>query len=300
MKIDDLMDAIGKINLCYVKEAEDRSDYEESAEGNGNVRKTVRWRHRSLWLSAVACLCILVLGGTYGLWLQKGGSDTASSGAVMESAADDRMDGGMSDVTGAGAENGKESVADDEMDGGMSDVTGAVEEAAEENAAGAVEDIRINEITEVSGMDICMAEPASIKEMTLEEAEDYYGLRLLPEVLPEGVSLSEDGALHIAYAEDGSVMDDNNRLIFRDAEGEMRLQIQARTTESDSITEFVEDDLETSTIAGTSLTIGHGSWQEEQSYYLAIYREGAVTVTVQGYGIGQEDLLAVLRSLLAE
>lgn len=276
MKIDDLMDAIGKINLCYVKEAEDRNDYEESAEGNGNVRKTVRWRHRSLWLSAAACLCILVLGGTYGIWLQKGGSDTASSGAVMESAADDRMDGGTSDVTGAG------------------------EEAVEENAAGAVEDIRINEITEVSGMEICMAEPASIKEMTLEEAEDYYGLRLLPEVLPEGVSLSEDGALHIAYAEDGSVMDDNNRLIFRDAEGEMRLQIQARTTESDSITEFVEDDLETSTIAGTSLTIGHGSWQEEQSYYLAIYREGAVTVTVQGYGIGQEDLLAVLRSLLAE
>lgn len=298
MKTDDLLDAIGKMNPRYVREAEDKSDYEDAAaSGPGTLagdahekkKKQRRMKRRSLWLSAAACLCLLAAGGIYGL-RQQGSSASADSAAGMEAALETDSGDDM-DNAARMAQESADAVAES-----------AEEERADASAESAEEEdiICINEITEVSGMVICMVEPASEQRMTLEEAEEYYGVRLMPEVLPEGIFCQEEDAFVIRYTEDGSVMDDNNQLIFQDAGGEIRLKIQARTTESDEITMFADEDLETSVIAGTPLTIGRSSWGEEESYYLAIYEKGDVTVTVQSYGIGEEELLAVLRSLLAE
>jgi hypothetical protein len=306
MKTDDLLDAIGKIDSRFVKEAEAPSDYEEIKEHKKPLR--LQWK---IWLSAAACFGLLVIGVTYGsLRLQRADESSASSADAAAGSASNTVKFGS---TGNGDDTSKDggSIAKEENDGNQdktadSGSTAAGQVAAEDAEQEAAEDTRnedevcINEINQLNGMEICMAEPENVTEMSLAEAEAYYGLRLMPKVLPEGISYDDTSVLSVSYTEDGSVMDDNNTLRFRDASGEERLTIQARTTESGNITEFADDNLKASVIAGTTLTIGHDMWQKDTDFYIAIYQKGEVTVTVQGTGITEDEMLAVLHSLLVQ
>lgn len=289
MRLDDLVDAIGKIDLRFVKEAEDASDYgnEEKEQTSKKLFKFVR---RNRILTAAACLAIILVGGSSAFLLTfRCGSSQKSSdmtGAVEEA------------KNGAYEENAAENNAADAStaDGGV-DTGGQTDGIAETDEALA-EEIHINEIDQVIGTAICMAEPSEIKELTVEEAEAYYGVRLMPQTIPEGLSYDDTLPIQVGYTSDGTVMDDNNTLRFLDGEETARLKISARTTNSGTITEFASDSLETSVIGDTTLTIGYDA--SGDGYYLAIYEKAGTTVTVEGTGIGEDEMLAVLRALLVE
>ena len=284
MRLDDLMDAIGKIDLRFVKEAEDASDYGSEENKKNSNRKLFQFVRKNRILTAAACLAIVLVGGSaaFLLTFRCGSSSQKSAdmtGAVEETKNDDYEENA--------AEN---NAADaDAADGGVD--TAETEEAL-------AEEIHINEIDEVIGTAICMAEPSEIKELTVEEAEAYYGVRLMPQAIPEGLSYDDTQTIQAGYTSDGTVMDDNNTLRFLDGDETARLKISARTTNSGSITEFASDTLEKSVIGDTTLTIGYDA--SGSGYYLAIYEKAGTIVTIEGTGISQDEMLAVLRSLLAE
>lgn len=295
MRLDDLMDAIGKIDLRFVKEAEDASDYGMEEDRRNPGKKLFSFVRRNRILTTAACLAMILVGGSAAFLLTfRCGSSAPKDGSAAQYA------------TGA-AEDTKGDIYEESAADNAAKDNGAADSAAKDDSAdtggqiesdmAAAEEIHINAINEVVSMEICMAQPDTVKEMTIEEAEEYYGLRIMPETLPEGVTC-EENPLRVGYTKDGTVMDDNNSLNFLDADGTLRLSISARTTESGLITDFASDDLETSVIGNTTLLIGYDS--SGDGYYLVRYEKENVIVTVQGYGIGQEELLEVLRSLLAE
>ncbi len=292
MRLDDLMDAIGKIDLRFVKEAEDASDYGTEENKKTSNRKLFKFVRKNRILTAAACLAIILVGGSSAFLL------TFRCGSSQKSAD---MTGAVEEAkNGAYEENAAEnnaadaSTADGGVDtGGQTDTDGVTD--TDEALA---EEIHINEIDQVIGTAICMAEPSEIKELTVEEAEDYYGVRLMPQTIPQGLIYDDTQPIQVGYTSDGTVMDDNNTLRFLDEDETTRLKISARTTNSGTITEFASDTLEKSVIGDTTLTIGYDA--SGDGYYLAIYEKAGTIVTAEGTGISQEEMLTVLRSLLAE
>ena len=293
MRLDDLMDAIGKIDLRFVKEAEDASDYGNEEKEQASPKKLFKFVRRNRILTAAACLAIILVGGSSAFLLtfrcgssQKsadmtGAVEEAKNGAYEENAAENNAADASSPDGGA------------DTGGGQTDTEGVAE--SDEALA---EEIHINEIDQVIGTAICMAQPSGIKELTVEEAEAYYGVRLMPQTIPEGLSYDDTQPIQVGYTSDGTVMDDNNTLRFLDEDETARIKISARTTNSGTITEFASDSLETSVIGDTTLTIGYDA--SGDGYYLAIYEKAGTTVTVEGTGIGEGEMLTVLRALLAE
>lgn len=293
MRLDDLMDAIGKIDLRFVKEAEDASDYGSEENKKNSNRKLFKFVRKNRILTVAACLAIVLVGGSAAFLL------TFRCGSSSQKSAD--MTGAVEETKNdAYEENAAENNAADAgaADGGV-DTGGQTDtDGVAETDEALTEEIHINEIDEVIGTAICMAEPSEIKELTVEEAEAYYGVRLMPQAIPEGLSYDDTQTIQVGYTSDGTVMDDNNTLRFLDGDETARLKISARTTNSGSITEFASDTLEKSVIGDTTLTIGYDA--SGSGYYLAIYEKAGTIVTVEGTGISQDEMLAVLRSLLAE
>lgn len=293
MRLDDLMDAIGKIDLRFVKEAEDVSDYGTEENKKNSNRKLFKFVRKNRILTAAACLAIILVGGSSAFLLtfrcgssQKsadmtGAVEEAKNGAYEENAAENNAADASSPDSGA------------DTGGGQTDTDGVAD-----TDEALTEEIHINEIDQVIGTAICMAEPSEIKELTVEEAEDYYGVRLMPQTIPQGLIYDDTQPIQVGYTSDGTVMDDNNTLRFLDEDETARLKISARTTNSGTITEFASDTLEKSVIGDTTLTIGYDA--SGDGYYLAIYEKAGTIVTAEGTGISQEEMLTVLRSLLAE
>ena len=288
MRLDDLMDAIGKIDLRFVKEAEDASDYGNEEKEQASPKKLFKFVRRNRILTAAACLAIILVGGSSAFLL------TFRCGSSQKSAD---MTGAVEEAkNGAYEENAADASSPDsgvDTGGGQTDTEGVAE--SDEALA---EEIHINEIDQVIGTAICMAEPSEIRELTVEEAEAYYGVRLMPQTIPEGLSYDDTQPIQVGYTSDGTVMDDNNTLRFLDEDETARIKISARTTNSGTITEFASDSLETSVIGDTTFTIGYDA--SGDGYYLAIYEKAGTTVTVEGIGIGEGEMLTVLRALLAE
>ena len=288
MRLDDLMDAIGKIDLRFVKEAEDASDYGNEEKEQASPKKLFKFVRRNRILTAAACLAIILVGGSSAFLLtfrcgssQKsadmtGAVEEAKNGAYEENAAENNAADASSPDSGV------------DTGGGQTDTEGVAE--SDEALA---EEIHINEIDQVIGTAICMAEPSEIRELTVEEAEAYYGVRLMPQTIPEGLSYDDTQPIQVGYTSD-----DNNTLRFLDEDETARIKISARTTNSGTITEFASDSLETSVIGDTTFTIGYDA--SGDGYYLAIYEKAGTTVTVEGIGIGEGEMLTVLRALLAE
>lgn len=292
MRLDDLVDAVGKIDLRFVKEAEDASDYGNEEKEQASKKKLFKFVRRNRILTAAACLAIILVGGSsaFLLTFRCGSSQkSADMTGAVEEAKNSAYEENAAENNAADA-----STADGGVDtGGQTDTDGVAE-----TDEALPEDIHINEIDQVIGTAICMAEPSEIKELTVEEAEAYYGVRLMPQTIPEGLSYDDTFPIQVGYTSDGTVMDDNNTLRFLDGEETARLKISARTTNSGTITEFASDSLETSVIGDTTLTIGYDA--SGDGYYLAIYEKAGTTVTVEGTGISEDEMLTVLRALLAE
>lgn len=307
MKIDELLDALGKIDPVYIEEAE--------------KTRFARRRRVKYWVPAVACAALLVLGGSFGLWrLDNGASGMTESAGEAAGAADMAEStgeaAGKTDMAesaaeaadaaeGAAPENAAdaaEGVApENAADDGVA-VAGAMPEYAEDAASEAAETVwKINEVEELQTAVACGAAPASVKYYTAEQLEAYYGIRILPETLP-GDYVLEDAAekkYAVGYGSDGSVIEDNCTLLFKDAHGG-ELRISARSIDMGEMTSFADTKLATSEIGGTEVTVGHyriGSSGESDGY-LAIYEKDGVTVTVEGIAMTEADFKIVLESLL--
>lgn len=317
MKIDELLDALGKIDPVYIEEAE--------------KARFARRRRVKYWVPAAACAALLILGGSFGLWrLGNGAADmTESAGEAagktdMAENAEAADAAACEDAAASGvAENAEETalpgdaggaVPEESVEGtapaGNADGAAPAEsadqavlaESAGENAA-ADNVWKVNEVGELQTAVACGAEaPAKVEYYTAEELEAYYGISILPELLPEGYALEGTETYAVGYDADGNVVEDNCTLIYRDSETGGELRISARTVDLGEMTSFADTKLAASVIGGTEVTVGHyrtgSSGGGERDGYLAVYEKDGVTVTVEGTAMKEADFRMVLEGLL--
>ena len=296
MKKTDWIDVIGKIDPAYVKEAEQWS------------KATQKKRNLKHFTAMAACVCILLVGAvvSFDLWVQN--KDT---GAETESTAAD----GMNEGTSAPNERNETAVETAEEK-----QTEEVESVSVEESADTNEQITINEVSELQMIAIDIGYEQE-ERMSAEELEQYYGVTVFPENLPENlVAGAEEHDTDTAYAEntmqslsgqkeenqtldtrsiyynkDHQVVDDNNTFLYESVDGNRSLEIGVRTTESGIITEFEDDDLKTSVINNREVTIAHLA--DDDDGYVAIFTKEGVTFTIQTKNLTEEELLMVLREL---
>lgn len=317
MKIDELLDALGKIDPVYIEEAE--------------KARFTRSRRVKYWVPAAACAALLILGGSFGLWrLGNGAADMAESAGEaagktdMAENAEAADAAACEDAAASGvAENAEETalpgdaggaVPEESVEGtapaGNADGAAPAEsadqavlaESAGENAA-ADNVWKVNEVGELQTAVACGAEaPAKVEYYTAEELEAYYGISILPELLPESYALEGTETYAVGYDAGGNVVEDNCTLIYRDSETGGELRISARTVDLGEMTSFADTKLAVSVIGGTEVTVGHyrtgSSGSGERDGYLAVYRKDGVTVIVEGTAMKEADFRMVLEGLL--
>lgn len=286
MKIDQIIDAIGKIKPEYVKEAEQWKPAENSNNSTNTSKSKIPlpWKMKRL-LPLVACLALVVLGSSYGFWQYNSAhSEQESAAESMESAKEETAgNAGAGQTDGANPES--------------------VEIGTETQGHSGETRLNINEVNELSTMIACGSAPARQEVYNAEELEAYYGVTILPKQLPEDLTLSEAGeqSYFVGYNEEGKVMDDNNRLTYQNPSGSRKLEITVWTVERGEITRFANDNLEKSKILGREVTIGHfknGTTGQETDGYLAIFEKSSINFSVQSSGLTEEEFISVLKGLM--
>lgn len=296
MKNTDWIDAIGKIDPAYVKEAE---QWSKAAQKKRNLKH---------FTAMAACVCILLAGAvvSFDLWVQNKDTGAETESAVAE---------GMNEGASAPNEGNETAVAKAEEE-----QTEEVEVTSVEESADANEQITINEVSELTTIAIDMGYEQE-ERMSAEELEQYYGVTVFPKNLPENlVAYAEEHDTDTAYVQssiqpldgekeknqttaersiyynkDHQVVDDNNTFLYESEDGNRSLEIGVRTMESGIITEFEDDDLKTSEINNREVTIARLAAEDE--CYLAIFTKEGVTFTIQTKNLTEEELLMVLREL---
>ena len=296
MKNTDWIDAIGKIDPAYVKEAE---QWSKAAQKKRNLRH---------FTAMAACVCILLAGAvvSFDLWVQNKDTGAETESAVAE---------GMNEGASAKNERNDTAIATAEEE-----QTEEVEVTSVEESADANEQIMINEVSELTTIAIDVGNGQE-ERMSAEELEQYYGVTVFPKNLPENlVAYAEEHDTDTAYVQssiqpldgekeknqttaersiyynkDHQVVDDNNTFLYESEDGNRSLEIGVRTTESGIITEFEDDDLKTSVINNREVTIARLAAEDE--CYLAIFTKEGVTFTIQTKNLTEEELLMVLREL---
>lgn len=296
MKNTDWIDAIGKIDPAYVKEAE---QWNKAAQKKRNLRH---------FTAMAACVCILLAGAvvSFDLWVQNKDTGAETESAVAE---------GMNEGASAKNERNDTAIATAEEE-----QTEEVEVTSVEESADANEQITINEVSELTTIAIDVGNGQE-ERMSAEELEQYYGVTVFPKNLPESlVAYAEEHDTDTAYVQssiqpldgekeknqttaersiyynkDHQVVDDNNTFLYESEDGNRSLEIGVRTMESGIITEFEDDDLKTSVINNREVTIARLAAEDE--CYLAIFTKKGVTFTIQTKNLTEEELLMVLREL---
>lgn len=296
MKNTDWIDAIGKIDPAYVKEAE---QWNKAAQKKRNLRH---------FTAMAACVCILLAGAvvSFDLWVQNKDTGAETESAVAE---------GMNEGASAKNERNDTAIATAEEE-----QTEEVEVTSVEESADANEQITINEVSELTTVAIDMGYEQE-ERMSAEELEQYYGVTVFPKNLPESLAAYAeeydtdtayvqssiqplDGEKEknqttaersIYYNKDHQVVDDNNTFLYESEDGNRSLEIGVRTMESGIITEFEDDDLKTSVINNREVTIARLAAEDE--CYLAIFTKEGVTFTIRTKNLTEEELLMVLREL---
>lgn len=309
MKKTDWADIIGKIDQSYVAEAEQWSKA---------AQKKTNQRHLT---AMAACVCLLLIGAAVSFsMLQVKENETSSGEMLAESAAADKEKESASVTTNA--ENEQAGAPENKTES-QADAAGAAEtqESTAASNAGAKEQeqITINQAAKIEAVTIDMACQYEVS-MNEKEIEDYYGVTVFLKNLPAaltaevtGQSTSEEnGSIPaqtqmatekgnhafegiIRYGEKEKVVDDNNTFFYTSEDGKKSLSISVRTTDSGIITEFVDDNLKTSSINGNEVTIAKIESEDED--YIAIFEKEGVTFTIETQNLTEEELLIVLREL---
>lgn len=288
MKREQWEDAVGKIDPAYVREAEQWKKLS---------RRTFLTKRV---LPMAACICVLLTGAAFG-WnrLFDGGSTGDTCGVEM--AAENQADRPESaQDTAAEAEDEKENTktfAEDEAETAQNTSAGSVENL-QGGKEGQEDDIFINSEDQLKT--ICIDVGADHeKHFGAEKAQEYYGVKVLPEQIPEGLNVSEEPSFTVAYSKSGEVVQDNNTFSWRSGDGSMQLDVNVRTVDSGTITGVEEDDLKVSKINGTEVDILQYTG-EDVAYYVAIFEKEGVDFTVSSVNLTEEAFLTVLQELCGE
>lgn len=285
MKREQWEDAVGKINPAYVREAEQWKKLS---------RRTFLTKRV---LPMAACICVLLTGAALG-WnrLFDGGSTGDTCGVEM--AAENQADRPESaQDTAAEAEDEKENTktfAEDEAETAQDTSAGSVEDL-QGGKEGQEDDIFINSVDQLKTICIDIGADHE-KHFGAEKAQEYYGVKVLPEQIPEGLNVSEKPSFTVAYSKSGEVVLDNNTFSWRSGDGSMQLDVNVRTVDSGTITGVEEDDLKVSKINGTEVDILQYTG-EDVAYYVAIFEKEGVDFTVSSVNLTEEAFLTVLQEL---
>lgn len=305
MKRDKWIDAVGKIDFSYVKEAK---------EWKKEKRSVIFWKRI---VPMTACAAVLVCGAFF-MWEQLivrnlpdlSKKDTAAYEDMQES-ADAQM-----------AEN-LQQTADLEK-----------EEPDKTDSADSGEYFVVNEVNQImiseDDLAVYVSEP-----LNLTQLEEYYsinfGVDITPETVPQELNLKinyeicfleaendeekfEQDTVEIGKAEErpmaqlagnlqynefNELICDNNTIAYEDAGGTKSLKIGVRSKETGRIVQFDESDLNISSVKDTNITIGHLRLDSEEQY-VAIFEKNGVTFTIETKNFSQEELFEILRQLCGE
>ena len=296
MKKTDWMDAIGKIDPVYVKEAE---------QWNKAAQKKRTIKH---FAAMAACVCVLLIGAvsTFTLFFNRGDKGTETAAGMAEPEQQESQIAESADTSVETAEAAYEE--------GVTD-TEAVTAQADTN-----EKITMNQVDQLNtvAIDIGYARETVLDAQDLEE---HYGVTIFPENLPkeltadagqeetatsyvdnlvqtlQGSQKVEEAGFTgiIGYNDANEVVADNNTFFYESLDGSKSLEIRVRTTESGEITEFADDNLKTSVVNDNEVTIARLAGDDE--CYLAIFTKEGVTFTVQTKNLTEAEMLMILREL---
>ena len=288
MKREQWEDAVGKIDPAYVREAEQWKKLSRRA----FLTKRV--------LPMAACICVLLTGAAFG-WnrLFDGGSTGDTCGVEM--AAENQADRPESaQDTAAEAEDEKENTktfVENEAETVQDTAAGSVE-SLQGSKEGQEDDIFINSVDQLNT--VCIDIGADHEEQFgAEQAQEYYGVKVLPEQIPEDLNVSEEPSFTVAYSKSGEVVLDNNTFSWKSEDGSMQLDVNVRTVDSGMITEAYEDDLKASRINGTEVDILQYT-REDVACYVALFEKEGVDFTISSVNLTEEAFLTVLQELCGE
>ena len=285
MKREQWEDAVGKIDPAYVREAEQWKKLSRRA----FLTKRV--------LPMAACICVLLTGAAFG-WnrLFDGGSTGDTCGVEMAAGNQADRPESAQDTT-AEAEDEKENTktfVENEAETAQDTAAGSVE-SLQGSKEGQEDDIFINSVDQLNT--VCIDIGADHEEQFgTEQAQEYYGVKVLPEQIPEDLNVSEEPSFTVAYSKSGEVVLDNNTFSWKSEDGSMQLDVNVRTVDSGMITEAYEDDLKASRINGTEVDILQYT-REDVACYVALFEKEGVTFTVSSKNLTEEAFLTVLQEL---
>lgn len=285
MKREQWEDAVGKIDPAYVREAEQWKKLSRRA----FLTKRV--------LPMAACICVLLTGAAFG-WnrLFDGGSTGDTCGVEM--AAENQADRPESaQDTAAEAEDENENTktfVENEAETAQDTAAGSVE-SLQGSKEGQEDDIFINSVDQLKTICIDIGADHE-KHLGAEQAQEYYGVKVLPEQIPEDLNVSEEPSFTVAYSKSGEVVLDNNTFSWKSEDGSMQLDVNVRTVDSGMITGVEEDDLKASKINGTEVDILQYT-RENVACYVALFEKEGVTFTVSSKNLTEEAFLTVLQEL---
>ena len=285
MKREQWEDAVGKIDPAYVREAEQWKKLSRRA----FLTKRV--------LPMAACICVLLTGAAFG-WnrLFDGGSTGDTCGVEMAAGNQADRPESAQDTT-AEAEDEKENTktfVENEAETAQDTAAGSVE-SLQGSKEGQEDDIFINSVDQLNT--VCIDIGADHEEQFgAEQAQEYYGVKVLPEQIPEDLNVSEEPSFTVAYSKSGEVVLDNNTFTWKNEDGSMQLDVNVRTVDSGMITEAYEDDLKASGINGTEVDILQYT-REDVACYVALFEKEGVTFTVSSKNLTEEAFLTVLQEL---
>ncbi len=288
MNVDALIDAIGKIDPRYVEEAEREQNFSESfvSEMDSKSRQTVtvqtkKERHggwkkqRTLWLSLAACIGLLVLVGTTGvLYINLAPSADSTADACYEESAE---------ATGMAENDMIEEEAAVDLESGVEDL--------------AQDKIVINEWEEIASIQTdIQATNMTAENISAEELEAYYGVKIFPEQLPEDLTISAElqKNYYLYYDKDGNLTADENEVFYQSKDGVRSLQIFVSGVTGKTDT----NDWEVSVIDGYEVVLLHWQSSQGEEKYRAEFENGDVYFKVDGTNLTQEEILDIVRDLL--
>lgn len=288
MKREQWEDAVGKIDPAYVREAEQWKKLSRRA----FLTKRV--------LPMAACICVLLTGAAFGRnRLFDGGSTGDTCGVEM--AAENQADRPESaQDTAAEAEDEKENTktfVENEAETVQDMAAGSVE-SLQGSKEGQEDDIFINSVDQLKTICIDIGADHE-KHFGAEKAQEYYGVKVLPEQIPEGLNVSEEPSFTVAYSKSGEVVLDNNTFSWKNEDGSIQLDVNVRTVDSGTITGVEEDDLKASKINGTEVDILQYT-REDVACYVALFEKEGVDFTISSVNLTEEAFLTVLQELCGE
>lgn len=238
------------------------------------------------------------------MWQRLGGSEGTEMAAAegIDENAEEACE--VSAGADAASPEQEEAEGDDTVSSDMK-MTGAVQSEAAQEELSAENSWYMNEVEELLHTVSCGPKPELIKRYTAEELQEYYGIKILPDEMPEGYECSDSGRRYeIGYDDVGNVMDDNCTVAYENPQTGGTVHISARTVDIGESVSFVSDGLQQSVVCDTAVMAVHymldSSTSEHMDGYLAVYEKEGVTVTVKTAGISEEAFCAVVENLLGE